>query len=395
MGKVSCPYCYHQVNGNQLWYQCTGRGSPGKSGCGLTRDEARERETGYKESARPVFESPSRSPIWPARADCPTCGAESGIRACPRCHTPLSANFGASASPLIAMVGAKGTGKSVYLTVLAHELLNGLRRRFDADVRLSGASQRASLGGSIDIGQMFRDQKLFEQTAQARYGRQPPMVFEWRQEHRVAKLVRRYRTTYLSFYDTAGEDLAAQETTHDLTYLGAADALILLLDPFMIAQAREKIRVPEQAVGSSEATIDVVNRVTEKLRATHGIRSNRSIRIPVAVAFAKMDAFFPVLGSDHPLLRQPSQTPFYDEAAGQATHEQVRAVLADWGADDIDRHLRFNYDDFRYFAVSSLGAQPDYATGVVDPGGVRPFRVAEPLLWLLSRFSVVPRGSGM
>jgi hypothetical protein len=392
MSKISCPYCYHRVDGNRLWYQCTGRGSPGRAGCKLTRDEARERETGYREASRPAFGLPgSPRPFWPARAGCPRCGAESGIRVCPRCHTPLSANFGASASPLIAMVGAKGTGKTVFLTVLAHELLGDLRRRFDADVRLTGSGQRAALGERLEVGRVFTDQQLMAQTAQATDGRRPPAVFEWRQEHRVANLLRRFRTTYLSFYDTAGEDLTNQEATHDLTYLGAADALILLLDPFMIPAARDRVRIPPEAIAATEPTIDVVNRITEKLRVSHTVRSSRTIKIPVAVAFAKIDAFFDLLGGDHPLLRQAPATAAYDELAGQATHEQVRALLYEWGADDIDTHLRFNYANFRYFAVSSLGAPPDYATGAINPRGVHPFRVTEPLLWLLSHFGVVPR----
>jgi hypothetical protein len=51
-----------------------------------------------------------------------------------------------------------------------------------------------------------------------------------------------------------------------------------------------------------------------------------------------------------------------------------------------------NYSAFRYFAVSALGAEPDYRRATVDEAGVQPFRVEEPLLWLLSRFDVVPVG---
>jgi hypothetical protein len=53
-----------------------------------------------------------------------------------------------------------------------------------------------------------------------------------------------------------------------------------------------------------------------------------------------------------------------------------------------------NYTNFRYFAVSSLGAEPDYEAdrqaAPVSESGVRPFRVDEPLVWLLSQFHVVP-----
>ena len=41
--------------------------------------------------------------------------------------------------------------------------------------------------------------------------------------------------------------------------------------------------------------------------------------------------------------------------------------------------------------MSALGAPPDYAAAAVDAGGVQPFRVEEPLLWLLHRFGVIGR----
>jgi hypothetical protein len=391
MAKVSCPFCYHEVEGNRLWYQCTGRGSPGRPGCKPEPDEARSRETGYVEAVRRSFPATTRNPHWPAKAACSECGAESGIRTCPTCHTPVPANFGASSSPLIAMVGAKGTGKTVFLNVLGHELLHGLRRRFGADVRMSGTGQRKTMASTLNIDDVFSGHRLMAQTIEAVDGRREPAVFEWRQEHKVAGIPRGYRTTFLSFYDTAGEDLTNQESTHDLTYLGAADSLILLLDPFQIPAAAHQIRLPDEAIINREPTLDVLNRVTEKLRVSHSVKSNRRIKIPVAVAFAKIDAFFDHLGADHPLLRQPPATAAYDDVAGQETHEHIRALLHEWEADDIDTHLRYNYASFRYFAVSALGAPPDYRTGDVDPGGVRPFRVAEPLLWLLSQFSVVPR----
>jgi hypothetical protein len=102
-----------------------------------------------------------------------------------------------------------------------------------------------------------------------------------------------------------------------------------------------------------------------------------------------MDAFYPVLGPDHPLWRPAVSPAGYDDEIGLNTHEQVRALLHEYGADDIDALLVNNYSTFRYFAVSALGAAPDYGTDVVDRAGVQPFRVEEPLLWLLTRFGVL------
>lgn len=393
MAGIACPYCYHRIAGHRLWYQCAGRGIPGQPGCKPAVDEDRQRETGYADPCLPCYQPPRQATIGPARPVCPQCGGTSGRRVCPCCHTPLPTDFGAATSPLIGMVGAKGTGKTVYLTVLAHELRTNTRRRFGADVRLAG-DQQGDHASSLDwlkrnVDTVYDDHRLFAQTTPARDGRREPVVFEWRQEYRRAGL-RRLGTTYLSFYDTAGEDLTSQENTFDLNYLAAADALIVLLDPFMLPQARDRLRLPAAALTSEEATGDVVNRVTKLLRHQHGLRDSQRVRLPVAVAFAKIDAFFDLLGADHPLLRTPRAAPAFHEAAGQETHEHVRSLLHELGADDVDTHLRLNYANFRYFALSALGSPPNYDNGEVDPGGVRPLRVDEPLVWLLSRFGVIP-----
>jgi hypothetical protein len=393
MSQIACPYCYHRIDSNRLWFQCTGRGAAGRPGCTPVVDEARVAETGFNEPVRRVFAPPYG--IKNRKAACPQCYAISGIRACSCCHTTLSANFGGSNSPLIAMVGAKGTGKTVYLTVLANALRSTLRRRFSAAVQISGDG-RGGVGSPLlwletNVKQLFTHHELAAATAPTLSGRRDPLVFEWRQERTVAGFISRYRTSFLSFYDTAGEDLSSQQSAHDQAYIGAADALILLLDPFMLPQARERIHLPTSAILSDEGTIDVVSRLTEQLRASHSVNPVKKIQIPVAVAFAKIDAFFDLLGDDHPLVRSTSPLHgAYDEADGEMVHEQVRSLLHEWSADDIDIHMSYNYSHFRYFAVSALGHQPDYDTATIRDG-VYPHRVEDPLVWLLSQFNVVAR----
>ena len=62
------------------------------------------------------------------------------------------------------------------------------------------------------------------------------------------------------------------------------------------------------AVSALPSPLDVLHRITELLRVAHGVRTAKRVPIPLAVVFAKMDAFFPVLGSDHPLLTRPPAT---------------------------------------------------------------------------------------
>jgi len=390
MATIACPYCYRRIDQRRLAYQCLGLGVPGGVRCIRSVDETRAELTNVRAAAFPTFDAP-RSGVH-RKAPCPHCGGLTGVRACPVCHSPLSAAFGSSRSPLIGMVGGKGAGKTIYLSVLHHELRTSVRRRFAADVRLTGDQQggtgspRQWLQSSEE--QLFERGQLLEQTAGALNGQRAPVVMEWRQPRRWFGR-EGFRTTVLSFYDAAGEDLTSQERAHTQAYLGVADGLVLLLDPWQLPGALERIDVPAAAVRDAEPPLEVLHRITELLRVAHGVRTSKRVPISLAVVFAKMDAFFPVLGGGHPLLVRPAPAPGYDETVGRSTHEHVRAMLHDYGADDIDQHLELNYADFRYFAVSALGAAPDYQAAAVDPGGVQPFRVDEPLLWLLHRFGVI------
>jgi hypothetical protein len=397
VATIACPYCYRHIDQRRLAYQCLGLGVPGGVRCVRSVDETRAELTNVRASSFPTFAA-ARGGLRGAhrKAPCPHCGGLTGVRACPVCHSPLSAAFASSRSPLIGMVGGKGAGKTVYLSVLHHELRTSVRRRFAADVWLTGDQQggagspRAWLQSSEE--QLFERGRLLEQTPSALDGQRAPVVMEWRQPRRSFGRDG-FSTTVLSFYDAAGEDLTTQEQVHTQAYLGVADGLVLLLDPWQLPGALDRIDVPAAVVREAEPPLEVLHRITELLRVAHGVKSSKRVPVSLAVVFAKMDAFFPVLGSDHPLLVRPPGTVGYDETVGRSTHEQVRAVLHDFGADDIDQHLELNYTDFRYFAVSALGAAPDYATAVVDAGGVRPFRVEEPLLWLLHRFGVIGRSS--
>lgn len=400
MATVACPYCYRLINQRKLAYQCLGRGVPGGSPCAKREDERRQQLTNVRTATYPTFVPPTylsqlRGPLARARqAACPHCGGRTGVRACPVCHTALSSTFAESRSPLVGMVGGKGAGKTVYLSVLHHELRTTVRRRFQADIRLTG-DQQGGAGSPRQWLENYEEQlfirgQLFEQTAGALNGQRAPIVIEWRQPKR--RLGRQtFDTTVLSFYDAAGEDLTSQDQVHTQAYLSVASGLILLLDPWQLPGAMDRIKVPAAAVRDAEPPLEVLTRITELLRVSHQVKASSRVTVPLAVVFAKMDAFFPVLGGNHPLLAKPAALPGYDETVGQDTHEQVRAMLHEYGADDIDAHLTHNYARFRYFAVSALGAAPDYAAEKVDAGGVQPFRVEEPLLWLLHGFGVINR----
>jgi hypothetical protein len=383
--RVTCPFCYHRIYWMRLPFVCSGRNAPGYEACQLAVDPLRRSETLSEEPMYPVFPPPIRWGPSPRRARCPDCQGLTGQHACSACHTPLPADFGGG-SPVIGLIGATNTGKTVYLTVVANHLQTVLRDRFRADVSVYGDDARAWLRTSVHA---ILDLGTLPGFTQQPTGRSEPLVFQWRR--RASGYFNNYRSSYLSFLDTAGESLGTQRGVTDLKFLTSVDAFIVMLDPFTLPDAGERLGLPKSAPSAASNALGVLTQITDVLRNAEGIRRGGRSTKPMAVVFAKIDAFRTYFGDDHPIFAAETKRPCHDEAASLAVHDAVRELLRQWGAQDIDDHMEANYVNYRYFALSSLGRPPDYERFRVAQGGVRPLRVADPLVWLLSLYKLVPR----
>jgi hypothetical protein len=391
MATTVCPFCFRKIDSSRLAYQCVGRGN---IACTKEQDKERVRLTGSQLETYPTFLPP---PGRGVPTNCPTCGGPAKRRACPTCHTALPIDFVDSKSPMIGLVGAKGSGKTVLMTVVVKQLRDVVGKRFNADIRIATDNPDGHQG--LTDYQASREVPLYSgrtlPTGTQQQGSDPrryttPVVLRWRQE--AARLVggQSLRSTVLSFVDTAGEDLNDLGTAFTLQYLSVCDALIITLDPFAIPGARAKLNLPEKAIQvGDDVPLDVVSRITELLRTEHGIKNKRKIKLPVAIVFTKIDAFYPSLDRQNPIMASPSGVPAYEDADGRTVHEYVLSLMHEWNAADIDNHMRLNYSDYRFFGVSALGAEPDYEANEVAPGGVQPHRVEDPVLWLLSKTGTV------
>jgi hypothetical protein len=391
VAAVTCPYCYHRQHEANLHFVCTGQAAPRMAACSEIRDAERQQRTGYALPAMPTF-APARADAN-GRAHCPECGALCGGRACEACHTPIPRALLDGPSPLLGMVGRTASGKTTYLTVLTQQLRDVVRKQFDADVYLVGDQQ----AGSHSVQEWLEDHEralfgkhqLLPPTAS---GRRVPLVLQMRQEHH--RRFRRPRTssTVLSFCDVAGEELLTQPKAMRQPYLAAANGLIVLLDAWQIPGVRAKRQVPRGQEELRPLVQSVLSIVTDTLQDARGSAATGKLTVPIAVVVGKFDVVEELLPERHYLrTAEPAVGPGYDDRFGANVHEHVRAFLDTHGADDVDVHMRINYETYRYFAVSSLGAAPVLAHGrqEVDAGGVRPRHVAEPLLWLLHRQNII------
>src|SRR5437868_7176531 len=128
---VTCPYCFASAAPQQIPFRC--RGQAGRTqGCAPVLDERLAAYTGSTAGASlpPVFTAAGRK----GRADCTACGRPTGNRVCPECHNPLPAAYCDSPGRIVALVGAKNAGKSTYIAVLLHELMNRVGIELDASL---------------------------------------------------------------------------------------------------------------------------------------------------------------------------------------------------------------------------------------------------------------------
>lgn len=382
--RLACPYCYGIFPEWRIEFRCSGRPGPTGERCDPEPDRRLESHFGSSGDYPHIF----RDGRHHYRSVCPVSGARTTTRVCPICHSTLPVHFGRIRSQLIALAGARDSGKTVFMTVFMHEFGYRLGDRLGASVPGADDATRNNFRRDYEE-RLYEGHLLPVQTrtvAAERQGYRPPMVFKFKRQTRWSS-PGRTRQTLLSFFDTAGEDLTTMASVElNGRYLEAANAVILILDPLQMPGGRQL--APREALPQDPRPEDdpysVLQRITEILQAGHRARR---VRKPLAVVFTKLDALWDKIPEGTALKRPEASGAGYDELDGLDVHHQVQALLHDWDGRQIDQYLQLNYRRFRYFAVSALGAipTPDKRVQVVQP-----YRVGDPILWLLSKAHMVP-----
>jgi hypothetical protein len=395
-----CPYCYEEISRRPAWFRCTGQLSLAGKRCAPAVDDDLRDRTGFTGALPPAFAAAGRR----TAAECPQCGGKTTVAVCPVCHSRLPVYFGKVGSHLIVPVGAKEAGKTVFMTVLVHELMHRTGEQLNAAV--TGADDYTLHRFPSEYERpLYRESRLpSPTTTTAGQHNRPPFVFRFTNEWSWPQVLaghlgrsglrgsRDPRRTLLSFLDTAGEDLRTRQSMEEnVRCLSAAGGILLLLDPLQMPGARElaapDTRLP--ALASDDEPSTVLQNFTDILLAGNGEKPGQRIDRPLAIVFTKVDALLPSLPETSPLLRPPPRGRYFDERDSRAVHTEIQRLLARWQGGEIDRVARLNYRTYRYFGVSALGETPT-GDNRVSARGVRPYRVTSPMLWLLAQFGIIP-----
>jgi hypothetical protein len=397
--RILCPYCFERFAPGEVPLRCTGFDN---SQCPPVADEPLRR---YHQQMTPRLMKPSfvpeRSPLaWfsiPLNTRCPTCQTRTTVRLCPHCHNDLPEGYGRQRARVLALIGAKGAGKSVYIGALLRSLKNGaLSEDFGTALR---PLDEHTISKLRDIQRRLEEEEMTLHATRAGSTRSP-MVFELRRRRSpgrwgfLSKWIARFRTpsVILSFFDTAGEDLDHIEATSvEARYISRSDGLIFLLDPLQMPSIRARMsdRDPATMPVASTDPVEIVARVVRLFRET-GQMSGDKVGATVAVTISKVDEIRHLFESDSPVLRACHHGGYFDENDAARMHESIRAQLREYLGNDLPNELEAYMREYKFFAVSSLGASPE--GGRLVRGAV-PFRIEDPLLYILSRWGFIPSKS--
>ncbi|MFD9700890.1 hypothetical protein [Lentzea sp. NPDC059081] len=384
---MHCPYCYRSFRAKEIRFRCSGRVGT-KKRCETKLDRVLADQMGDHDPQYPVFDGDGRK----STAVHDACRAETHYRVCPRCHSQLPVQFGQIDSKLIALVGAKDSGKTVYMTVLLHELMNDVGARIRASVLGADASTNTRFE-NVYQHVLYEKHELYRatRTASAEKGGRRPLVFNLTIGGR-----NKVRSTLLSFYDTAGEDMNNERSIdQNVRYMTSADGIVLLLDPLQMRGARphaDADALLPKLVSAEDSPSAVLANIIKQLQGSTSVKAGKRIDKPIAVAFTKMDALQGSLPPGSPWHRTPPDSAVYNEPDSLEVHRHMQALLHEWAGRNLDETLANSFTRYRLFGLSALGESPRLEgedTQRVSDRGVQPHRVEDPFLWLMSEFGAI------
>lgn len=387
-----CPQCFYRQRPERMAWSCAGS-------CARVPNEQASSVVGYNVHLPPITIKVLSQDKKQARERpaCSTCNGPVRL-ACQGCSFPFPDRWVEGSTACIALAGPRSTGKSVYIAVMVKEL-----------ARLATA-----LGGMLQPQneytqrqylhyehQLYRERHLLPATRPLgpRDGSHEALIYS------LGTIAGRER--FVAIRDVAGEDLeqAAIARPAWLTFLGRADGIVHLVDPFAVAEVRDKLHGIVATTGLAGAAVPPVTVLTNVLQAMAPTPVEDRPRY--ALTLSKFDVMHRLAEVEDTTWRRimtnPGSAMSWDVRPEQIASvgprgiqwnargadligREVAGVLAMLGETTLGNALQNapgGSPEHRLFAVSAMGAAPEAARP--NPRGITPFRVLDPISWILEK----------
>lgn len=391
-----CPFCFNRSDLYQVKFRCAN--DPKR--CPPEPDTIYSnfrRNTTPKILAK-VIQTPApktnlerlQSLKMPREAVCPHCNEKTSIRICPHCHSELPYTIGDYKDLIFAVIGTKEAGKSHYISVLIDKIMNEVGESFDCNLQSLDDDTRKRYREDF-YNPVFRQREIIRATRSGRADDsvKTPLiytisfmgkgVFNRKKIRDVATIV---------FFDTAGEDLDAEDTMRtENKYIYDSSGIILLLDPLQLPEVRSQLPHSTPLPSENTEIKGLIDRVVKLIQKAQKLKHGQFIDIPVALTFSKIDALESLLDTQGNLTKATKHNGCFNTDDFKAVNSEMEAYIREWKSGDLIRELNHNFKNYAFFGMTALGCNPHGSQKIEK---LRPHRVEDPFLWLLWQHKLIP-----
>lgn len=374
-----CPYCFSKHGLNDVNFIC--RNDPdicknAKEGTVLKPDNE-ENNSGILEFMY-----------------CNECGEKTHIKVCPTCQSELPFAIGQYDNLIFAVIGAKEAGKSHYIAVLINKIMNQIGSAFNCS--LSAVNDATISRYRNDFyNPVFKRNELIRVTRSAKTDSsvKQPLIYNltFKDQGIIGKFFKSKRISNvvtIAFFDTAGEDLDSEDTMKtENRYIYNSSGIIFILDPLQLENVRNMLPQGTALPEENTKIEDLLARTANLIRKAKGIKMDRLIDIPVAVAFSKIDAVESLIDPSS-CINYPSKhisKACFDLSDFEDMNGTMESLVRSWGGENFAEQLSLNFKEYGYFGLTALGC--DSKNGKITK--LRPHRVEDPFLWLLYKHKLI------
>lgn len=359
MKSAVCPKCFMKTTEEQWVYSCR------RSECEMLDRALELSETVSDRNGQPA---------------CPGCEEPFASPLCPECGFPVCEDD-TSMSVAVSIIGAQGSGKSHFISVLIDELKNRVAKVYDYSLFPLGGDATLSLYDRQYYKPLFVDGQCLEPSEQDSIN---PLIYSL-----VFGREREPKAVGLTLYDSCGDNFesitAMANYNRSIYYSGG---ILFFIEPSQLPVAAEWIA--SRGGNICEANpVSLLTRTIRLLRTGNAQKNlGKKLDIPVAVCLTKLDTVRPLLDVSSFLCAPPRhlREAAFDSVDFEACSLEARSLIEAWGGGELVGQITSQFSTYGFFALSALGGEPSSSGGVHH---IAPHRVTDPILWLLHKNRVI------
>ncbi|NMM63669.1 hypothetical protein HBE96_13500 [Clostridium sp. P21] len=374
-----CPYCFSKHDLSDVEFLC--------------KNELQECRNA-KEGVFLRLKNEDGKNEMPDHMFCNECGEITNTKVCPTCHMELPYTIGNYDDLIFAVIGAKEAGKSHYIAVLIDKIMNEIGSAFNCSLQAMNDTTITRYRNDF-YNPVFKKNEIISVTRSAKTDSsvKTPLIYSlsFREDGFFGKFLKSNKKTNvvtIAFFDTAGEDLDSEDTMKTVNrYIYNSSGIIFLLDPLQLEKIREDLPKGTPLPEQNTEIEDLLSRTGNLIRRANGIKMDKLIDIPVAVAFSKMDAVESLVDPSSCINYSGKHIKegYFDLADFEDVNGTMEALVRSWGGENFANQLNSNFKDYAYFGLTALGCNPE-SNKITK---LRPHRVEDPFLWLLYKYKLI------